>query len=51
LWRFDFMSSQAIAPGSIRVLAGDVASVGASSVTFHLKGAPGERIAFTFDKK
>jgi hypothetical protein len=51
LWRFDFMSSQAIAPGSIRVVAGDVASVGASSITFHLKGTPGERIAFTFDKK
>jgi hypothetical protein len=51
LWRFDFMSSQAIAPGSIRVLAGDVASVAASSITFHIKGIPGERIAFTFDKK
>jgi len=51
LWRFDFMSSQAMAPGSIRVVAGDVASVAASSITFHLKGTPGERIAFTFDKK
>jgi hypothetical protein len=51
LWRFDFMGSRAIAPGSIRVLAGDVASVAASSVTFRLNGIPGERIAFTFDKK
>jgi len=51
LWRFDFMSTQAIAPGSIRVAAGDVASVAATSITFHVKGIPGERIAFTFDKK
>src|SRR5258708_20056548 len=51
LWRFDFMGSKAIAPGSIRVLAGDIASVPAASITFHLKGTPGERIAFTFDKK
>jgi hypothetical protein len=51
LWRFDFMGSHAIAPGSIRVLAGDIASVAASSVTFHIKGTPGERIAFTFDRK
>jgi hypothetical protein len=51
LWRFDFMSTQAIAPGSIRVVAGDIASVAASSITFHLKGVPGERIAFTFDKR
>jgi hypothetical protein len=50
-WRFEFLSSQAIAPGSIRVVAGDVASVAASSVSFRLKGTPGERIAFTFEKK
>jgi hypothetical protein len=51
LWRFDFMSTKSIADGSIRVVAGDVASVAASSITFHVKGIPGERIAFTFDKK
>jgi len=51
LWRFDFMSAEAIAPGSIRAVAGDIASVAASSITFHVKGIPGERIAFTFDKK
>jgi hypothetical protein len=51
LWRFDFMSTQSIEPGSIRVVAGDIASVAASSVTFHIKGIPGERIAFTFDRK
>jgi len=50
-WRFDFMGAQSIAPGSIRVMAGDVASVAATSITFHVKGIPGERIAFTFDRK
>jgi len=50
-WRFEFLGSQAIAPGSIRVVAGEVVTIAESSVTFHLKGTPGERIAFTFDKK
>jgi hypothetical protein len=51
LWRFEFLNAQAIASGSIRVLAGDAVTVAASAVTFRLKGTPGERIAFTFDKK
>jgi len=51
LWRFEFLSSQAIASGSIRVLAGNAVTVGASAITFRLKGTPGERIVFTFDRK
>jgi PKD domain-containing protein len=51
LWRFEFLSSQTIASGSIRVLAGDAVTVAASAVTFRLRGTPGERIAFTFDKR
>ena len=51
MWRFEFLSSQAIAAGSIRVLAGDVVAIAGNSVTFRLRGNPGERIAFTFDKK
>jgi len=31
--------------------AGEVVTTADSSVTFRLKGTPGERIAFTFDKK
>ena len=50
LWRFELLSSQAVA-GSLRVVAGDVVTVGATSVTFRLRGNPGERIAFTFDKR
>jgi hypothetical protein len=50
-WRFDFLATQAIAPGSIRVVAGDVVGVSGGSITFRLKGTPGERVAFTFDKK
>jgi len=51
LWRFDLMNSQAIAPGSIRVIAGDVVSIAATSVTFRLRGESGERIVFTFQKQ
>jgi len=50
-WTFNFLAAQAIAPGSIRVIAGDALSVSESSITFRLKGTPGERIAFTFDKQ
>jgi hypothetical protein len=51
LWRFAFMEAQAIAPGTLRVVAGEVVEVGPTMVTFRLKGTPGERIAFTFEKK
>jgi hypothetical protein len=51
LWRFEFMSAQAIATDSIRVLAGNVVSMAATSLTFRFAGTPGERVAFTFEKK
>jgi hypothetical protein len=50
-WTIDLSASQAIQAGSIRVLAGEIESVGATAVTFKLKGTPGERLAFTFVKK
>jgi hypothetical protein len=50
-WTIDLSSSPAVQAGSIRVLAGEIESVGANAVTFKLKGTPGERIAFTFVKK
>jgi len=50
LWRFEFLGSQ-VASGSIRVIAGDAVGVAATSITFRLKGTPGERIAFTFEKQ
>jgi hypothetical protein len=48
LWRFDL---DAEAVGTIHILAGDVASVTVSGVTFRLQGTPGERVAFTFQKR
>jgi hypothetical protein len=33
------------------VIAGDALAVSDNSITFRLKGTPGERIAFTFDKQ
>ena len=47
----DLSASEAIQAGTIRVLAGEIESIGATSVTFKLKGTAGERIAFTFLKK
>jgi len=51
LWRLEFLNSQAIAAGSIHVVAGDVVTITESALTFRLNGTAGERIAFTFDKK
>ena len=51
LWRFDVMNSENVVAGSIRVLAGEVVNVAASSITFRLQGTPGERVSFTFEKK
>jgi hypothetical protein len=50
-WTIDLSASQAIQAGSIRVLAGEVESIGGTAVTFKLKGTPGERLALTFVKK
>jgi hypothetical protein len=50
MWRFEFLGSEGVG-GSIRVLAGDVATIASTSITFRLSGTPGERIAFTFEKK
>ena len=49
VWRFDLVDTQAA--GTIRILAGDVASVTSSTVTFRLQGIPGERVAFTLVRK
>ncbi len=51
LWRLEFLNSQAIAAGSIHVVAGDVVTITESALTFRFNGTTGERIAFTFDKK
>ena len=49
LWRFELLSSEA-AGASIRVVAGEVVALTSSSVTFRLRGRPGERVVFTFAK-
>ena len=50
-WRFDLRATDAIQPGSLRVISGEAAELGATSVVFRLRGTPGERLAFTFLKK
>ena len=47
-WRFD-LSTLGPVPGSLRVVAGEVAVAGPAAVVFRLRGKPGERVVFTFD--
>jgi len=46
-WRIQFAPG-AVAPGSLRVLAGEVALVTDDAVVFRLRGQAGERLVFTF---
>jgi hypothetical protein len=47
-WRFEAQEGQAIQPGSLRVVRGDVVVVTQSAVVFRLKGQPGEQVAFSY---
>jgi hypothetical protein len=44
---FDLRSMPSFVPGSLRMVAGDVAAVTDTTITFRLKGQAGERIVFT----
>ena len=46
LWRFEL--GESAAPGSLRVIAGQVTLITADSVVFRLSGRSGERVVFTF---
>jgi len=46
LWRFELGLS--VEPGTLRVIAGEVALVTADAIAFRFKGRPGERAVFTF---
>jgi hypothetical protein len=47
VWRFGLSALGAV-PGSLRVVAGDVAQVGPVEIAFRLQGRAGERVVFTF---
>jgi hypothetical protein len=47
-WRFDLVAL-GVAPGTLRVVAGEAAVAGPSSIAFRLRGKPGERVVFTFE--
>jgi len=47
-WRFELSAMTGLLPGTLRVIAGDVTQVAGDAVVFRLKGAPGERVVFTF---
>jgi hypothetical protein len=47
-WRLELGGTTSFRPGSLRVVAGEVALVTADAVVFRLSGKPGERVMFTF---
>jgi hypothetical protein len=47
-WRFELDTTGSLQPGTIRVIAGEIALVTESAVVFRLKGRPGERVVFSF---
>jgi hypothetical protein len=47
-WRFELGSTASLEPGSLRVVAGNVAMISADAIVFRLSGRPGERVVFTF---
>jgi hypothetical protein len=47
-WRFDLVAL-GVAPGTLRVVAGEAVLAGPSSIAFRLRGEPGERVVFTFE--
>jgi len=51
LWRLELLTMSAVAPGTIRVIAGEPVQISSTSVTFRLQGRAGERVVFTFQKK
>jgi non-ribosomal peptide synthetase component E (peptide arylation enzyme) len=47
-WRFEAQEGEALEPGSLRVLRGDVALLTPTVVVFRLKGVSGEQVAFSY---
>jgi hypothetical protein len=47
-WRFEADRGEALEPGSLRVLRGEVVLLTPTAVVFRLKGAPGEQVAFSY---
>ena len=47
-WRFELSGTTSLVAGSLRLIAGEVAAITGDSITFRLKGTPGERVVFTF---
>jgi hypothetical protein len=50
-WRFDLRTTEALEPGSLRVLEGDAVLVLPDAIVFRLSGRAGEQLSFTFRLK
>ena len=47
-WRFEAASGEALEPGSLRVLRGEVVLLTPTAVVFRVKGIVGEQVAFSY---
>jgi hypothetical protein len=47
-WRFELGTTASLEPGSLRVIAGEVALLTEDALVFKLSGRPGERVVFSF---
>ena len=47
-WRFELGTTASLEPGSLRVIAGEIALETEDALVFRLSGKPGERVVFSF---
>ena len=49
-WRFELGTIPGLRADRIKVIAGDVVQVGGEALVFRLRGRPGERVVFSFER-
>ena len=49
-WRFELGTIPGLRADSIKVIAGDIVQVGGEALVFRLRGRPGERVVFSFER-
>lgn len=50
-WRFELAALPSLAPGSLRVLAGEAVLVSGDAIVFRVSGRAGDRVSFAFDAR
>jgi hypothetical protein len=50
IWRFQLARSTMWDPAGVRIIEGEALAITQTGIIFRLKGTPGERVSFTFDR-